>query len=117
MDDNKQTTITWDQIRGPLAHVLPAILGFAVGKGWLTTADVGPVTDIIMTAGVLAFGFYGWWVNRPTAIVKSAASLDNTTVVTTPDLAIATPDKKNVVANTAPAEVIQATVDATKTGG
>lgn len=89
--------LTWDQISGPLDRMVLMALTWAVSKGYITTADVAPFAGAAIAA---AGAFYGWWVNRPKAIVQSAAALPGTTVVTTPDLAAATPNQQNIVSNT-----------------
>ena len=88
--------MTWDQVSGPLDRVILMALAWAVGKGFITNADVAPIAGALLA---LAGAGYGWWVNRPKAIVQSAAALPGTTVVTTPDLANATPNQANIVSN------------------
>lgn len=87
--------LTWDQISGLLDRVVLVVLTYAVSKGYITSADVGPIA-----AAILALGgaIWGWWVNRPKAIVQSAAALPGTTVVTTPGLAASTP-QQNIVSS------------------
>ena len=89
--------MTWDQISGPLDRIILMALTWAVAKGLITTADVAPFASAALA---IAGAGYGWWVNRPKAIVQSAAALPGTTVVTTPDLAAATPNQTNIVSNT-----------------
>lgn len=88
--------MTWDQISGPADRVILILLAWAVGKGIITSADVAPIAAALLAVAGAA---YGWWVNRPKAIVQSAAALPGTTVVTTPALAAATP-QDNIVSNT-----------------
>ena len=81
--------LTWDQISGPLDRIVLVALTFLVTKGYISTQDVaGYATLILGIAGAV----YGWYVNRPKAIVQSAAALPGTTVVTTPTLAASTPE-------------------------
>jgi hypothetical protein len=68
-------------------------------KGWITKQDAldygaeyGPLLLAVVSA------WYGWRINRPKAIVQSAAALPNTTVVTTPDIAKSTPEP-NIVSD------------------
>lgn len=89
--------LTWDQISGPADRVILMALTWAVSKGYITTADVAPFAGALLA---FAGAAYGWWVNRPKAIVQSAAALPGTTVITTPDLAAATPKQDNIVSNT-----------------
>ena len=44
--------------------------------------------------------WYAWWVNRPKAILQSAAAVPGTTVVTVPEIAHATPETNIVSATT-----------------
>lgn len=81
--------LTWDQISGPLDRVILVLLTFLVSKGYISTADVAGYATLIL--GIVG-AVYGWWVNRPKAIVQSAAALPGTTVVTTPNLAASTPE-------------------------
>lgn len=88
---------TWDQIKGVAERLvtiaLASLLSYAVLKGWITKeaaisygADWGPIILAALSA------WYGWRINRPKAIVQSAAALPNTVVVTTSDLAKSTPE-------------------------
>lgn len=97
-------TPTSDQMTGmaerTVSGALIGILGFALHKlvvlGLLADSDVttlSPLLIILLSAG------YAYWVNRPKAIVQSAAALPGTVVVTTPDLSGSTPEK-NIVSNT-----------------
>lgn len=95
---------TWDQIKGIVERFvslgLAALLSWAVIKGWITKeqakewgAEYGPI--VIMAIAT----WYGWRINRPKAIVQSAAALPGTVVVTTPAIARATPNEPNIVSN------------------
>lgn len=86
---------TWDQIRGPIERLIYIGLGWLVARGYLTSAEVANWATLILA--VAAAG-YGWWQNRPKAIVQSAAAIPGTAVVTTPELAKATPEN-NIVSN------------------
>lgn len=88
--------MTWDQISGPLDRVLLVALTYFASKGWITPGEVAGYATLVL--GLLG-AIYGWWVNRPKAIVQSAAALPGTIVVTTAALAAATPDESNIVSN------------------
>jgi len=88
-------TLTWDQISGPLDRMILVLLTFLVSKGYISTQDVAGYAALAL--GILG-AIYGWWVNRPKAIVQSAAALPGTTVVTTANLAAATP-QENIKSN------------------
>lgn len=88
-----------DQTTGVAERVLyGVILGFMmslVRKGYIE-ADMAPyiATGVVGLVG----GAWAWWINRPKAIAQSAAAIPGTTVVTTPELAMNTPES-NIVSN------------------
>jgi hypothetical protein len=86
---------TWDQIKGIAERLIGGVLLLLVAKGFIGKDDVavyGPAILLLLAA------IYGWYTNRPKAIVQSAAALPNTTVVTTPALAKSTPEP-NIVSS------------------
>ena len=94
---------TWapsgDQTTGIVERVLYGVaLALAmkfVAWGWLDP-DMAPyVAGGLVTA---IGGAWAWWVNRPKAMLQSAAAVPGTTVVTTPALAAATPES-NIVSS------------------
>lgn len=88
--------ITFDQIRGPLERIVYIGLGWLVARGIITSAEVANYGTLALA---LLAAFYGWYQNRPKAIVQSAAALKGTIVVTTPDLAGTTPESNIVDAS------------------
>lgn len=74
----------WSQLSGVTERVITAVVMFAVAKGWITGADAANITALIV--GILA-AVYAYYVNRPTNLVKQAASVKDTTVVTNQDIA------------------------------
>lgn len=91
--------MTKDQTSGVLERLayamIMAVLAKLVAKGYLTD-DMATyaATGIIAAAG----SAWAWWINRPKALVQSAAALPGTIVVTQPALAQATP-QVNIVSN------------------
>lgn len=81
---------TWDQIKGIIERLILVVLTYAVTKGWIAIEDVATYGPALLA---LAGAGYAAWVNRPKAIVQSAAALPNTVVVTTPAIASTTPEK------------------------
>lgn len=79
-------SITFDQIRGPIERVLYVTLGYLAAKGYIGTDQVGNYAALIL--GVSA-AFYGWWQNRPKAILQSASALSDVKQITTTDTALA----------------------------
>jgi hypothetical protein len=44
----KESVMTQDQVMGIVRWAIPFIGGMAVGKGWLTTAQVGELTNVVL---------------------------------------------------------------------
>ena len=83
-------------VSGALIWLVSFVLAKVAALGYLAASDVPQLSVVVI---ILASAGWGYWINRPMAIVKSAAALPGTTVVTTPDLATATPDQANIVSN------------------
>jgi len=86
----------WSQVSGVIERLITAGVMFAVGKGWVTGGDAANLIALIV--GISA-ALYAYYVNRATNLVKQAASVKDTTVVTNPDIAYNT-TQKNIVSNT-----------------
>lgn len=90
-----------DQMSGMLDRALAVLvtmfLGYCVRKGWLGESDAATLAPAIV---ILPAIIWGWWNNRDKALVQSAANVPGTVVVTTPELAKATPDQNNIVSST-----------------
>lgn len=78
--------ITFDQIRGPLERVIYIGLGWLVARGFITSAEVANYATLILA--ILA-AFYGWWQNRPKAILASAAAIPEVRKVVVTDASMA----------------------------
>ena len=88
-------TPTTDQVKGIIERLVQALLIWLVAKGHIGQEDAleyGPIVIAICAA------LYAWWVNRPKAIIQSAAALPETTVITTPEMARSTPET-NIISN------------------
>ncbi len=101
-------SITFDQIRGPVERLVYIGLGWLVARGFITSEDVANYATLAL--GVAA-AFYGWWQNRPKAIVQSAAAVPGTTIVTTAALAKDTPES-NIISNASTNASVNAAVKA-----
>ena len=81
-----------DQIMGVLRVLLPSILSYAVGKGWLTTSQVADVSAaLVMLTGV------AWSIVAHTdqaKIAAVAAMPEVKAIVATPAVAAAAPSDK-----------------------
>jgi len=97
--------MTKDQVQGAgdraLLVLVTWFLTFATNKGWLTTSDVASLAPALVT--IVGFA-WGYWVNRPKAILQSAAAVvgadgKKTVIVASPELAADTPEN-NIVSNT-----------------
>lgn len=74
--------LTFDQIRGPIERVLYIGLGYVAAKGYIGSDQIGNYAALILGIGA---AFYGWWQNRPKAILQSASALPEVTSIKTTD--------------------------------
>lgn len=103
-----------DQISGVLDRTIAVLatmlLGWMVKRGWIGESDVATLLPAVVLLPAIV---WGWWVNRDKALVKSAANVEGTVVVTSPGLASSIPNA-NVVSNDAPKMTITAAVSEAK---
>lgn len=89
-----------DQVKGIIERtatvVATMLLAWLVRKGWIGESDVATLLPAIILIPSL---LYGWWINRPKALVQSVAALPGTVVITDEKIAKSTPET-NVVSNT-----------------
>lgn len=92
---------TKDQTTGVIERLaygaILALMMKLVQKGYIDADMAAYIAGGVVAA---AGAVYAWWINRPKAIAVAAASIPGTTVVTTPELAAATPDQTNIVSST-----------------
>lgn len=91
------------QITGILRIVLPSILTFAVGKGWLTQDTVTQIGSVL--AAIVAAG--GW-----SAVSNSAPNLARSTVASAPGVtvhvgALAPPELQKVAADPTELKIVR----------
>lgn len=91
--------------------VVTWLLTYLTTKGYLTASQAADFLPLILGVFVAV---YGWYTNRDRNIAMAAAAIPGTTVITTPELAKATPDKTNIISNTSTPSSIAATVAETK---
>lgn len=101
----------WSQVSGVLDRILLAVGMYAVAKGWISESDMMQFVALVLA---VAGAVWGWWVNRDKALVQAAAAIPGTVVVTTPDLAKATPNDNNIVSHNLSPQAIAAEVTAAK---
>lgn len=93
-----------DQITGQLRQLLPILGSIAVALGWIAPDKASAiVTNILAVVGpLMVLGGIIWtgFANTEKALVQSAAAVPGTVVITTPELAKATPEQNNIVSNT-----------------
>jgi len=77
--------ITFDQVRGPIERVVYIGLGWLVARGFITSAEVANYATLILAVGA---AFYGWWQNRPKAIMESASALPEVKKIVSSDAAM-----------------------------
>lgn len=75
--------ITFDQIRGPIERILYVALGWLVARGYITSDEVANYITLALGIGA---AFYGWWQNRPTAILQSANALPEVKKIVSTDV-------------------------------
>lgn len=74
-----------DQVTGLLRSLVPALVAYAVGKGWVPAASAADVG-----AALVALGMAGWsiYVNTKSQQIASVAAMpDVKKVITTPEVA------------------------------
>lgn len=89
---------TFDQIRAPLERVLLVALTYAVAKGWIAKELVGDILALVLAVGGFAWGIY---TTRPSVVAARAAEIlpEGSTIVTSPEIAKATPGNANIVSS------------------
>ena len=85
------------QVSGAVDRIALVLLTYLATKGYITTADIGNYVALIV--GIVG-AVYSFYINRNTNIVSRAGNVADTTIVTTPTIAAATPTQTNIVSNT-----------------
>lgn len=88
--------LTFDQIRGPIERVVLVGLTWLVAKGYITSADVATFSTAIIA--VLAAA-YGYWQNRPKAILQSAQAVPGVQKIVSTDQSMVADKSLNKVVN------------------
>ena len=96
-----------DQVTGIIERVIYGAMMLLLGKLVARGTIDGDMAAYIAGGAVTAFGSaYAWWINRPKALVQAVANIPNpaapngkTVIITTPELAAATPDQGNIVSS------------------
>lgn len=91
------------QISGALDRLLWMMLTWAATKGYITSADILPYALLIIGVCGVAWSII---TNRRTKLALRAAALPDTTLITTPAIAAATPQAENILSN-AKVEAVQ----------
>lgn len=89
--------VTADQFKAIAERGITVLVAFAVGRGWFPAGQAADLVALLVAAAAIGYGFY---INRPAAIMDSAAAINpnQTKIVTTPELAAAT-SATNVVSS------------------
>lgn len=103
--------LTTDQISGiadrTISNTLVWLASFVLAKiaaaGYLDASDIPQLSVALILLGSAA---WGCWTNRPIAIAQAAGNIlrpdgTKTVVVTSPEIAAATPGQANIVSNVA----------------
>ncbi len=85
--------LTLNTVNGIIRAILPAILAFAAGKGW-----VGEAAAADITSAAIAIAAAVWSVasNRPAAVIKEAADDPEVEKIIAPRIAHTIPSDKVV---------------------
>jgi len=95
-----------DQFKGMLDRAIAVLatmfLNWMVQKGWLGQSDAATLLPSLVLIPALA---WGWYNNSNKSLLQSAANVvgndgKKTVIVTSPELAAATPDQQNIISNT-----------------
>lgn len=91
--------LTTDQISGTADRaglvIVTWLLTVASQRGWISQGDAITLAPAILVVIGIA---WGWWVNRPKAILEAATNT-GATVITTPEMAKATPGNEKIVSS------------------
>lgn len=66
-----------DNLKGTLRALVPALVAYAVGKGWIPASDAADVGAIILALGAVGWSVYD---KRRAARVASVAAMPGTVV-------------------------------------
>lgn len=91
----------WTQVSGILDRVLIALFTWFAAKGYISSGEVANYAALLL--GLLG-ALWGWYVNTPKAILQAAAEVPGaggkqTLIVTSPELASATPGQNNILSS------------------
>lgn len=87
----------WSQLSGVVERIITAGVMFAVGKGWIASADATNVVALLLGLGSV---FYAFFVNRNSNLLKQAASVTvdgQATTVVAPDALAKSLPQENIV--------------------
>jgi hypothetical protein len=85
---------TFDEVRGPVERGVYIGVMWLAGKGYIGDSDTANyIAMIVATVAVI----YGYFQNRRQGILKSAARVPNTVVVTSQEMSDATPKNINIL--------------------
>lgn len=77
--------MNYDQMTGVIRSVVPPLLAYAVGKGWIAEGSVGDITTAIVAVGAAIWSVQN---NKNTSKIASVAALPEVKkIVTTPEVA------------------------------
>lgn len=85
-------------LTGIIDRVTLVGLTWGVSKGFITNADIANIAPLVP---VILAALIGWYQNRKVALAQQATTIaPGTKVVTTPEIAAATPDNMNILSTT-----------------
>lgn len=83
-------------LTGIIDRVTLVALTWAVSKGFITNADIANIAPLVP---VILAALIGWYQNREVALAQQATTIPGTKVITSSDVAAATPNNMAIVSN------------------
>lgn len=97
----------WTQISGIFDRILIFVGTYAVARGWIGQNEMMQLVALAIGIGGVIWGAY---VNTNKSIAQAAAAIPGTVIVSTPELAKATPNESNIISSNSSKEAIGAAV-------
>lgn len=82
-----------NMINGVLRAILPALVAYVVGKGWIPAGSAGDISAAVMA---LAAAMWSVHTNKPSAVVAAAAANPAVEKIVAPTLVASQPSEKVV---------------------
>lgn len=77
--------MNYEQIAGVLRAVLPALLAYAVGKGWVSSSSVADITAGIIAVGAALWSIFAHTTTQQVANVNAMPAVAGVITAKTPE--------------------------------